>query len=83
MQKGEMDVGEWFDEMRRQYLAAIPWPWPRSMTDDEMKFWMSAWPNLKPTEGVFIGGEARVKAVYPGTINYFITSIDLDSAKFG
>jgi hypothetical protein len=77
-----MEIAELFEMMESTYRSAIPWPWPRTMTGDELGLWMAAWPNLKPTEGVFIGGEARIKAIYPGTVKYFSVSIDLNSTEW-
>jgi hypothetical protein len=61
-------VNDFFEETERRWRESTPWPWPRSLTDDELAFYCSAWPDLNPTSGAFIGEEIVIKSDYPGTV---------------
>lgn len=44
---------DWFSEWSSAYRSAIPWPWPMSMTDDDLKFFRQV-PGLTAERGAII-----------------------------
>jgi hypothetical protein len=64
-------------KMEGEYRSATPWQWPCSMTDEELGFWQSVWPEHEFTAGAYIGGRATL-SFDGGAID-----VDLNSAKYG
>jgi hypothetical protein len=54
--------------MESEWRSATPWPWPRTMTDDEVET-MQHVTGAKFIDGVFVYGEPRMR--YDGTIRCF------------
>ena len=52
-----------------------PWPWPRSMTDEELEFYQALFPDIEVIGGAFINGDASIKGIARGIIKMF--NIDL------
>lgn len=67
-----MEIGEFFEQMESGYRSSIPWPWPRTMTDDEVET-ISLVTGAPFLDGAWVYGEPRLR--YDGTIRYF--SIDV------
>lgn len=70
-----MGVAELFEQMESEYRSAMPWPWPRTMTNDEVST-ISAVTGAKFLDGVFVYGEPRLR--YDGTIRCFSINVTVD-----
>lgn len=72
-----MEIAEFFKTMESEYRSAAPWPWPCSMTEEELNFWQSVWPEHAFTQGAYIGGTAALR-FEGGAIE-----VDLGSVTYG
>jgi hypothetical protein len=69
-----VDVAEFFEQMESEYRSSVPWPWPRTMTEDEVET-MSLVTGTPFLDGVFVYGEPRLR--YDGTIKYFSIEVKI------
>lgn len=73
-----MEIVEFFEQLESEYRNQ-PWPWPRSMTGEELAFWRSGFPtHCDLIGGAFIGGDAVIQVQYPKVLRTL--KIDLESA---
>lgn len=54
-----MDVSEFFEQMESDALSATPWPWPRTMTEDQLD-WFRRWHGFWPMHGVYLSDGVRI-----------------------
>lgn len=54
-----MDVAEFFGQMESEFRSATPWPWPRTMTEDQLD-WFRCWGGFWPMHGVYLSDGVRV-----------------------
>lgn len=70
-----MTVAESFENWTAAYGASIPWPWPCTMSDDEVET-MSLVTGTKFLDGVVVYGEPRMR--YDGTIRVFSVTVTIE-----
>lgn len=61
---------EQFAEWSSAYRSAVPWPWPRSLTDDELQFF-GRLPGLKPERGAIINNRFVIWGTYKDATGEF------------
>lgn len=71
-----MEIADFFDQMESAFRSALPWPWPRSMTSDEVET-ISLVTGAPFLDGVWVYGEPRLR--YAGTIKYFTVNVRIEA----
>lgn len=52
-------------------MSEMDWPWPYSMTDEQLQFFALGWPGCEPISGVHIGPKSRITIRHYGEIKTF------------
>jgi hypothetical protein len=74
-------IAEYFDELQGEWLSATPWPWPQSLSEDELDFFRQVWPDQSITGGVVLADRIEIHANRLGVATIF--SVDLNSLTLG
>lgn len=80
-----MNVAEFFGQMESEGHSAIPWPWPRSMTADQLNWfrviWCESGREFEPIRGVYLSDVIRITGKERGKVITISSSLSYYHAE--